>query len=115
MDLVAFCVAALATWRLTHFLQAEDGPWNAAVHLRLAFDARQLGIFRCFFCVGVWPALPAALLVGSGWRQILLLWPALSAAAILLERAAFPATFIDVPEFSEESEEKETLNVLRRR
>jgi len=110
MDLAAFFVAALATWRLAHLLHAEDGPWHAVARVRQAFDARRLGVFKCFFCVSVWPALPAALLIGAGWRQTLLFWPALSGAAILLERVAFPATFIDVPEYSEE---KETLDVLR--
>jgi len=110
MDLVTFFVAALATWRLAHLLHSEDGPWHAIARLRHGFDKRRLGVLGCFFCISVWPALPAALLIATGWRQILLVWPALSAAAILLERVAFPATFIDIPEFSEE---KESLNVLR--
>ena len=110
MDLVPFCVAALATWRLAHFLNSEDGPWNAAARLRVALAARHIGILACFLCISVWPALPAALLVGSGWREILLLWPALSAAAVLLERVAFPATFVDVPEYAEDTE---SIDVLR--
>jgi hypothetical protein len=110
MDLVAFCVAALATWRLAHFFYAEDGPWRAALRLRQMLGARQIDVFACFLCVSVWSALPAALLAGTGWRQIVLLWPALSAVAILVERVAFPDTFIDMPEFSEE---QETSDVLR--
>ncbi len=46
----------------------------------------------CFFCVSVWTALSAALLISTGRRQFLALRPALSAAAIMIERAAFPAT-----------------------
>jgi hypothetical protein len=110
MDLVAFCVAGLATWRLAHFLHGEDGPWRGVARLRQALGARRFGVFECFFCVSVWAALPAALMVGAGWRQILLLWAALSAAAVLIERVAFPATFIDAPEFSED---KEAPDVLR--
>ncbi|MEO8926075.1 MAG: hypothetical protein ABI306_02830 [Caulobacteraceae bacterium] len=102
MNPVALLVAAFAVWRLAHLLHAEDGPWSAFARLRAAFEARGSGLFACFFCVSAWPALPAALLVGGDWRQTLLLWPALSAAAILIERAAFPATFVDVPEFFED-------------
>lgn len=110
MDLVALSVAALATWRVAHFLHAEDGPWGVAIWLRQALAAQGIGLMACFFCVTVWPALPAAVLIGTGWHQILLLWPALSAAAILVERAAFPATFIEMPVFTEE---QESLDVLR--
>ena len=110
MDPVAFLAAALATWRLSHFLHGEDGPWRLVARLRQAFDAGQHGVLACFFCVSVWPGLLAALLAAADWRQLLLIWPALSAAAVLVERAAFPATFIDAPEFSED---EEISNVLR--
>ena len=43
-------------------------------------------------------------------RQLLIAWPALSAAAVLIERAAFPGTFLDVPEFTED---EEIAHVLR--
>jgi uncharacterized membrane protein len=110
VDAVAIGVAALAVWRLAHFLYAEEGPWDIAVRLRRAFPAQLSGLLRCFFCLSVWPALPAALLVATGWREFVLLWPALSAAAVLLERLAFPDTFVGAPEFMEE---KETQDVLR--
>jgi hypothetical protein len=110
MDLVPFCIAALATWRLAHFLHSEDGPWNVMTRLRDALAGRRIGILACFLCISVWPALSAALLLGPGWREFLLLWPALSAAAVLVERVAFPATFVDVLEYSEDTE---SINVLR--
>jgi hypothetical protein len=34
----------------------------------------------------MWLAVPAALLLGDDWRERAWLWPAFSAAAILLER-----------------------------
>jgi len=110
MDPAEFCVATLATWRLAHLLHAEDGPWRAVARLRQARAVRQFGVLDCFLCVSVWTALPAALLISTRRRQFLVLWPALSAAAIFLERAAFPATFVDMPEYSED---KETAHVLR--
>jgi hypothetical protein len=104
MDPAEFCVASLATWRLAHLLHAEDGPWQCVARLRRGLNARQVGVLECFLCASVWTALPAALLVSTGRRQFLFAWPALSAAAVLIERAAFPGAFLDVPEFSEDEE-----------
>jgi hypothetical protein len=38
-----FVVGALATWRVSHLLHAEDGPWNAVVRLRAAAGGGFLG------------------------------------------------------------------------
>ncbi len=87
-DLYALLLGALAVWRITHLLQAEDGPWDVVVRLRAWAGDSPLGrAMDCFYCLSLWIALPCALLLGAGWLEQLLLWPALSAAAILLERA----------------------------
>jgi hypothetical protein len=98
MDPAEFCVAALASWRLAHLLHAEDGPRRSVARLRRALNTRQIGVLECFLCASVWTALPAAMLVSDRRRQLLVVWPALSAAAVLIERAAFPGTFLDVPD-----------------
>ncbi|MDL2355988.1 MAG: hypothetical protein QFF03_12095 [Pseudomonadota bacterium] len=80
-------LGVLAVWRITHLLQAEDGPWDLVVRLRArAGDGAAGRLMDCFYCLSLWIALPFALLLGAGWRDQLLLWPALSAGAILLER-----------------------------
>jgi hypothetical protein len=43
-------------------------------------------LLDCFYCLSLWVALLPALWIGENWKERLLLWPALSAAAILLER-----------------------------
>jgi hypothetical protein len=43
-------------------------------------------LMDCFYCLSLWIALPFALLCGEGWIERLVLWPALSAGAILVER-----------------------------
>lgn len=43
-------------------------------------------LLDCFYCLSLWVALPFAGFLGASWRERLLLWPALSGAAILLER-----------------------------
>jgi hypothetical protein len=80
-------LGALAVWRITHLLQAEDGPWEVVVRLRRrAGDGIMGQAMDCFYCLSLWVALPFALGLGGGWTERIMLWPALSAAAILLER-----------------------------
>jgi hypothetical protein len=73
----------LCAWRITHLLQAEDGPWNLIVRLRVftgeGFAARLLD---CFYCLSLWVAAPLALVLGETLTEQLLLWPAISAGAI---------------------------------
>jgi len=81
-------LGALAVWRITHLLANEDGPWDLILRLRKAVGSGFWGkLMDCFYCVSVWVALPFAYVLADGWREGLLLWPALSGAAILLERA----------------------------
>jgi len=77
----------LVVWRITHFLHAEDGPMDVGVRLRRLAGSGIWGrLLDCFYCLSVWIAAPIALWTGEGVKQKLLLWPALSAGAILLER-----------------------------
>ena len=82
-----FVLAILAVWRLTHLLQAEDGPFDLFFRLRRRLGESIFGrLLDCFYCLSIWIAAPAAWLVGRDWPERLLLWLALSAAAILVER-----------------------------
>lgn len=88
MDVYRFVLGVLAVWRVTHLLYAEDGPWDVIVRVRRLAGTGFWGrLLDCFYCLSLWMAAPLAVLLGSGWAERLLLWPALSAGAILLERA----------------------------
>jgi hypothetical protein len=103
MQLYWLILGILATWRITHLLNAEDGPWDLLVKLRrLAGNGFFGGLLDCFYCLSLWVAAPLAWFLGSGWKERLLLWPALSAAAILLQRATGPRV-----EYFEEKERME--------
>jgi|SRR5215472_13502883 len=79
----------LCVWRATHLLNAEDGPWDLLVRLRrLAGEGFWGKLLDCFYCLSLWTAAPLALVLGQGWKERLLLWPAMSGAAILLDRAS---------------------------
>lgn len=95
----------LSVWRITHLLQAEDGPWDSVVHLRQkAGDGFYGQLLDCFYCLSVWVAAPLALLLGDGKSKRILLWPALSAGAILLERVT-DRDYDDRPAFLVEDSE----------
>lgn len=92
MSLVEVVVGTLAVWRVSHLLQAEDGPRGAMAGLRRAAGEGILGgLLDCFYCVSIWVAVPAALLLGTGWPERAMLWLGLSGGACLLERATAPA------------------------
>jgi len=110
VGLAELAVGATATWRLTHLLHAEDGPWDVLIRLRhLAGDGVWARMLDCFYCVSVWVALPIALSLGTTFKARILLWPALSGAAILLERATTRSEpNAPLAEWHEESDREES-------
>ncbi|MEF8699663.1 MAG: DUF1360 domain-containing protein [Candidatus Accumulibacter sp. UW26] len=96
--LYALLLGILAVWRITHLLQAEDGPWELVVRLRAHAGSGWAGqLMDCFYCLSLWIALPFALLLGASASERVLLWPALSAGAILLERVTGGSAALSAP------------------
>jgi hypothetical protein len=63
MKVYALVIGILAVWRITHFFQAEDGPWDVVVRLRVAVGNGFWGKFLdCFHCLSVWISAPIAVL-----------------------------------------------------
>ena len=82
-----FVLGTLSVWRITHLLFVEDGPWEMVVELRRRAGAGFWGqLFDCFYCLSLWISAPFAILLGKGPGDWVLLWPALSAGAIMIER-----------------------------
>ena len=90
--LEACLIASFAVWRLTRLLHAEDGPWNLARAWRERIAAGPLArAVGCFNCLSLWVAVPFAVWIADlagAWPVVLAVWPALSGAAILIERVA---------------------------
>jgi hypothetical protein len=81
-------IGVLVVWRVTHLISAEDGPLDILYALRKKAGAGFWGtLMDCFYCLSLWISIPFAVFIGESWRERLLLWPALSAGAILLERS----------------------------
>jgi hypothetical protein len=98
-----FVVAALATWRVTHLIAHEDGPWNLIAKTRKRVGSGFLGqLMDCFYCVSLWVAGGVTLLLGPNLRDGVLLWLALSGAACLLDRLGRDPVVVQTFEKGEE-------------
>ncbi len=105
-----FFIATLGIWRITHLLNAEDGPWDLIFRLRQKAGEGFWGKWLdCFYCLSLWIAVPFTFLCGENWKEQLLLWPALSAGAILLERITHRASKPTPVFYSEETENENVL------
>lgn len=113
-------LGTLTVWRITHLLNAEDGPWHLVVRLRRRAGNGLWGeLLDCFYCLSLWISAPLAYFLGEGWKEGLLLWPAMSAGAILLEKltarkedAAAPPAYLEDPEENDDvvlREEERTI------
>ncbi|MFT3703451.1 MAG: DUF1360 domain-containing protein [Agriterribacter sp.] len=80
-------ISVLAAWRVTHLLQAEDGPFDIIYHIRKRAGAGFFGnLLDCFYCVSMWVAFPFAIWLGNIWWEKLLYWLAISGCVCLLEQ-----------------------------
>jgi predicted MFS family arabinose efflux permease len=96
----------LAVWRISYLLTSESGPWNLLARMRLRLEKGSRGkLVSCLYCLSVWIAAPLAFILGESWKQRLMLWPALSAGAIFLERRLHPES--PAPLYYEEQEDQE--------
>jgi hypothetical protein len=104
----------LTVWRITHLLSAEDGPWDIVIRLRRWAGEGFLGkLLDCFYCLSVWIAAPLGYVIGESWLERLLLWPSLSAGAILLERVTNHAPKVVAASFTEDPGEENNHVMLR--
>ena len=80
-------LAVLATWRITHLLALEDGPWDVIARIRMRLGNGFWGrLLDCFYCVSLWVAAPIAAFVRPPLIEWPLWWLACSGGACLLER-----------------------------
>lgn len=94
--MINLIVGALATWRLSHLLIKEDGPYDVFGRLRdavgITYDERSrpvagselAKIFLCFWCMSIWVGLFITLLTAPRRWYINAL--AYSAVTIGIER-----------------------------
>ena len=87
MSFLQIAIMLLAVWRVTHLIQAEDGPFDLIFKIRkLAGNNFPGQLMDCFYCLSMWVALLPGFYFGAGWDQKIILWLALSGGAILIEK-----------------------------
>jgi hypothetical protein len=91
MSVAELVIGVLAVWRVTHLLHAEDGPWQLSARLRRAAGSGFPGrLLDCFYCLSLWIAIPAALVMAEDWVSRVLLWLGLSGGAVVIQRLLPP-------------------------
>lgn len=97
MDLLSALSIGLATWRLSHMMLREEGPWRLFVHWRERWGVEHDedfnpvswpdgSVLACLWCFSVW--VGAALAILPVWVSVPF---ALSAFAIMVEKWLEPA------------------------
>jgi hypothetical protein len=82
---LTLCV--LATWRLSHLVAHEDGPFDVIVRLRARAGSGMLGrLMDCPYCLSLWIAAPAALFLANRLSDGCVAWLAISGGSSLLEK-----------------------------
>jgi hypothetical protein len=109
-DFYWLIVGILAVWRLAHLLVAEAGPWDLCERMRRRWTGSMFhSLINCFYCLSFWISAPFAFFMDGAWQGRVLLWPALSAGAILIERVLHRETFASDPVYYEDQEESHVL------
>jgi hypothetical protein len=100
-------LGGLAVWRVSHLVVREDGPWRVFARLRRRAESTAWGdLLGCIYCMSLWVAAPVAWALGDGWWERVLAWPALSGAALIVDRIVHPATVAAATvEYLEEEED----------
>jgi len=84
---LSFVLATLATWRVTHLLAEEDGPFDSVLKLRTKLGMSLAGrLMDCFQCLSLWIAAPFTFMASHSLWAWIPAWLAISGAACLLER-----------------------------
>jgi hypothetical protein len=107
-----FVLAVLATWRISHLLTSEDGPWEILARMRQWLGDSALGrLMDCFGCVSMWVGAPISFFVLRRLPELFFCWLALSGAAFLLERM-HPEPLV-IEHMSDTEKENSTHGMLR--
>ena len=80
-----FTLGVLTVWRVTHLLNAEDGPADLGLRLRSMLGDTMAGrAVDCFYCLSLWIAIPVALPLSHNVPEGVLTWLALSGGASVI-------------------------------
>jgi hypothetical protein len=85
--IVKYLILVVVTWRLTHLISAEDGPFEVIIKVRKLFGNTFLGkLMDCFYCLSIWIGLGLACFEENHSIEIIILTLYYSGSSILLEK-----------------------------
>ena len=91
MESLLFIVGTLAVWRASYMLQNDVGPYGIFARLQAWFwsEPHKVGgvkdMFRCFYCLSIWVALPVAVILAwNNFWYLPIYWLALSGGAVFI-------------------------------
>lgn len=95
-DWFLFTLLTLAVYRVAQLLVYDDGPFNLIFKFRVkvgVYDLDQGGepktglgkLFACPYCMGLWLAIPAALVASGSINSFIILWLAIAGGQTFLE------------------------------
>lgn len=88
-DWLTLVLTILATWRLSHLVASEDGPFDLIARARKRAGDGVLGrLMDCPYCLSLWFAAPMALWARGAGAEAAVWWLAISGGACLIEQAA---------------------------
>src|SRR3954453_13014447 len=98
MRFYLLALGILGVWRITHLLQAEDGPWDPTVRFRRALGKGFFGkLLDCFACASLWVAAPFAVWLGDDNGPGGVRWLVLSGGAPPRPGSGGPTAFAPAP------------------
>jgi hypothetical protein len=110
MSFYFLVLGTLGVWRIAHLINQEAGPGELFTRLRRWVGSGFLGqLLDCFYCLSFWIAVPFAAVIGHTWLERSLLWPALSGAAIILEKMSAQTRPAATGYYEEDAEETHVL------
>lgn len=65
----------------------KDGPFDLVFRIRKKAGAGFFGgLLDCFYCLSIWIAIPFAIWLGNGYKEMFMLWPGFSGMACVIEK-----------------------------
>src|SRR5579863_7018186 len=87
MNPLQFVILSIAAWRVTHLIQAEDGPWEVIFKIRKLAGTGFVGsLMDCFYCSSIWVAIPFGIIAGHKWTEYIYYSLAFSGSAMLIQK-----------------------------
>jgi uncharacterized protein DUF1360 len=86
-ELEKYLLLVIVTWRLTHLISSEDGPFELIIKFRKLLGNSFFGkLIDCFYCLSIWLGILAALYEGANYKEVIILTLYYSGASIIIEK-----------------------------